>query len=70
MGTRPIRELHARIEQLKASPIVRKRRLELPLEELHRAECYLRPNKAARILKPFGDAQPLLGKMLRLPDLE
>jgi hypothetical protein len=33
MGTRPIRELHVRIEELEAPPKVRKRRLELSLEE-------------------------------------
>ena len=70
MGTRPIRELHVRIEHLEAPPQVRKRRLELPLPVQHHAERHLRPDEAGRIVKPFGDAQRLLGKMLRLLHLE
>src|SRR5271157_386534 len=38
MGTRPIRELHVRIEQLEAPPKLRKRRLELPRSEEHTSE--------------------------------
>jgi len=37
VGTRPIRELHIRIEQLEAPPKLRKRRLELSVEKQHRA---------------------------------
>jgi hypothetical protein len=70
MGTRPIRELHVRIEQLEAPPKVRKRRLEFPLVELRRAERRVRPDETGRIVKPFGDTQRLLGKMLRLLHLE
>jgi hypothetical protein len=64
VGTRPIRELHVRIEQLKAPPKVRKRRLEFALEEQHRAERQVRPDETGRIVEPFGDPQLLLGKML------
>ena len=70
MGTRPIRELHVRIEQLEAPPKVRKRRLELPLEEQRHAERHVRPDETGRIVKPFGHTQRLLGKMLRLLHLE
>ncbi len=70
MGTRPIREVHVRIEQLEAPPKLRQRRLELPLEEQRHAERRVRPDKTGRIVKPFGDPQRLLGKMLRLLHLE
>ena len=70
VGTRPIRELHVRIEHLEAPPKVRKRRLELPLVEQRRAERHVRPDETGRIVKPFGDTQRLLGKMLRLLHLE
>jgi hypothetical protein len=65
-GTRPIRKLHVRIEHLKAPPILRKRRLELPLVEEHRTERRVRPDETGRIVEPFGHTQRLLGKMLRL----
>jgi hypothetical protein len=51
-------------------PIVRKRRLEFPLEKQRRADHHVRPNKTCRIVKPFGDAHRLLGEMLRLLHLE
>ena len=70
VGTRPIRELHVRIEHLEAPPKVRKRRLELPLPEQRRAERHVRPDETGRIVKPFGHTQRLLGKMLRLLHLE
>ena len=70
VGTRPIRELHVRIEHLEAPPKVRKRRLELPLEVQRHAERHVRPDETGRIVKPFGDTQRLLGKMLRLLHLE
>ncbi len=70
VGTRPIRELHVRIEQLEGPPIVRKCRLEFPLVEQRRAERDVRPDETGRIVKPFGDMQRLLGKMLRLLHLE
>ena len=70
VGTRPIRELHVRIEHLEAPPKVRKRRLELPLVEQRHAERHVRPDETGRIVKPFGDTQRLLGKMLRLLHLE
>ena len=38
MGTRPVRELHVRIEHLEAPPKVRKRRFEFPLVEQRRAD--------------------------------
>jgi hypothetical protein len=44
VGTRPIRELHVRIEHLEASPKLRKRRLELPLVEQRNAERRVRPD--------------------------
>jgi hypothetical protein len=70
VGTRPIRELHARIELPEAPPKVRKRRLELPLVEQHPAERHVRPDETGRIVKPFGHTQRLLGKMLRFLHLE
>jgi hypothetical protein len=70
VGTRPIRELHVRIEQLEGPLIVRKRRLELPPEGQRRAESHVRPDETGRVVEPFGDAQRLLSKMLRLPRLE
>ena len=70
VGTRPIGELHVRIEQLEAPPKVRKRRLELPLGEQRHAERHLPPDKTDRIAEPFGHSQRLLGKMLRLLHLE
>jgi hypothetical protein len=70
VGARPIRELHVRIEHLEAPPKVRKRRLELPLEEQHVAERPVRPDETGRIAKLFGDAHRLLGKMPRLLHLE
>jgi len=70
VGTRPIRELHVRIEQLEAPPKARKRRLELPLVEQRHAQRHVRPDETGRILKPFGDSQPFLGKMLGLLHLE
>ncbi len=65
MGTRPIRELHVRIEQLEAPPKLRKRRLELPLVVQRLAERLVRPDEAGRIVKPFGNTHRLFGKMLR-----
>ena len=70
VGTRPIRELHVRIEHLEAPPKVRKRRLELPLVVQRHAERHVRPDETGRIVKPFGHTQRLLGKMLRLLHLE
>ena len=70
VGTRPIRELHVRIEQLEAPPKVRKRRLELPLKVQRHAERHVPPDETGRIAKPFGHTQRLLGKMLRLLHLE
>ena len=70
MGTRPIPELHVRIEHLETPPKLRKRRLELPLEEQRHAERHVSPNETGRIAEPFGDTQRLLGKMLRLLHLE
>jgi hypothetical protein len=70
VGTRPIWELHVRIKQLEAPPQARKRRLELPLLAQHPAERLVRPDETGRIVKPFGDTQRLLGKMLRLLHLE
>jgi hypothetical protein len=52
-GTRPIRELHIRIENLEAPPKVRKRRFELPLKEQRRADRRVRPDETGRIVKPF-----------------
>ena len=49
---------------------LRKRRLELPLEELRHAERQVRPDETGRIVKPFGHAHRLLGKMLGLLQLE
>ncbi len=66
---RPAR-LHVRIEQLEALPIVRKRRLDLPLVEQRRTECHVPADGAGRVAKPFGDTQRLLSKMLRLLHLE
>jgi hypothetical protein len=66
VGTGPIRELHFRIEDFEAPPKVRKRRHEFPLPEQRRAERHVRPDEPGRIVKPFGDTQRLLGKMLRL----
>ena len=65
MGTRPIRELHVRIEQLEAPPKLRKRRLELPPIQQY-AERHMRPDETGRIIMLFGYAQRLLGKMLGL----
>jgi hypothetical protein len=70
VGTRPIRELHVRIKHLEAPPTVRKRRLELPLQEQHPAERGVRADETGRIAKPFGDTHCLLGKMLRLLHLK
>ena len=68
--TRPIWELHVRIEHLEAPPKARKRRFQFPLVVQHPAERHMRPNEAGRIIEPFGDTQHLLGKMLRLLHLE
>jgi hypothetical protein len=68
--TRPIRELHVRIEHLEAPTKVRKRRLEFPLVERRRAARHVPPDETGRIVTPFGDMQRLLGKMLRLLHLE
>ena len=70
MGTRPIRELHVRIEQLETPPKVRKRRFELPLVEQRRAEPLVRPDETGGIVKPLGDTHCLLGKMLGLLHFE
>jgi hypothetical protein len=70
VGTRPIRELHVRIEHLEAPPTARKCRLEFPLEEQHRAECQVPPEETGRIVKPFGRTHRLLRKMLSLLHLE
>ena len=70
MGTRPIRELHTRIEHFEAPPIVCKRRLELPLPVQRPAERHVRADETGRIAEPFGHQQGLLGKMLRLLHLE
>ena len=70
VGTRPIRELHVRIEHLEAPPKLRKRRLEFPLVVQRHAERHVRPDETGRIVKPFGDTQRLLGKMLGLLHLE
>ena len=59
-----------RIEHLEAPPKVRERRLEFPPVAQHRAECHVRPDETGRIVKPFGDMQRLLGKMLRLLHIE
>ena len=70
VGTRPIPELHVRIEQLEAPPKLLKRRLELPLEEQRHAERPVRLDETGRIAKPFGDTHCLLGKMLGLLHLK
>jgi hypothetical protein len=70
VGTRPIREEHVRIEQLEASPKLRKRRLEFPPVVQRHADRHVPPDETGRIVKPFGDMQRLLGKMLRLLHLE
>ena len=59
-----------RVEQLEGPPIVRQRRLELPLLVQRRAEHHVRPDEMGRIAEPFGDMQRLPGKMLRLFHLE
>ena len=69
MGARPIPEVHVRIEHLEAAPKVRKRLLELPLEIKGHAERHVPPDEMGRVVKPFGDTQRLLGKMLGLCDL-
>ena len=48
---------------------LRKRRLELPLEELRHAERHARSDETGRIVKPFGHTHRLLGKMLGLVHL-
>jgi hypothetical protein len=70
VGTRPIQELHVRIEHLEATPKVRKRRLEFPLGPQRRAERRMRHDETGRIAEPFGDTQRLHGKMLRLLHLK
>ena len=70
MGTRPIREMHVRIEKLEAPQKLRKRRLEFPLIVERHTERHVPPDETGRIVKPFSHAQHLLGKMLRLLDLE
>jgi hypothetical protein len=49
---------------------ISKCRHELPLEELRHAERQVRPYETGRIVKPFGHAHRLLGKMLGLLQLE
>jgi hypothetical protein len=70
VGTRPIRELHVRIEHLEAPPKVRKCQLEFPLPVKRRAERLVRADETGRIVKPFGDTQRLFGKVLRLLQLK
>jgi hypothetical protein len=71
MGTRPIpNPLLIRIEQLETPPKVRKPRLEFPLPVQRQAEPHVRPNETGRIVKPLGNTQRLLGKMLGLLHLE
>ena len=48
---------------------MRKRRLEFPPVVQRRADRHVPPDETGRIVKPFGDMQRLLGKMLRLLQL-
>jgi len=47
-------------------PKLRKRRIELSLVVQQHAKRHVRPDETRRIIKPFGYAQRLLGKMLGL----
>jgi hypothetical protein len=70
VGTRPIRELRVRIEQLEAPPKVRKRRLEFSPAVQRCADRHVPADETGRIVKPFGHTQRLLSKMLSLPHLK
>ena len=53
VGTRPIRELHLRIEHLEAPPKACKRRFELPLVEQRPGERHVPPDQTGRIVTAY-----------------
>ena len=66
MGTRPIRELHVRVEHLEATPKVRKRRLKFPLGRQHHAEGHARPDETAPPYSLFGAPTSLRDKLIKI----